>query len=137
MSRTSEELCSWKDDEKQPFIWLDAENARTLLENVSSPTDFNRRIGYDVLMDAPPTPRDSGGVSEKVIDAVAEAEGIEPVDVAPPLYEVVDPEALDRVFAPSTGDQLSGEVTFSYSGHEITVGADGEVLVYSDAARSS
>jgi hypothetical protein len=79
------------------------------------------------------SPHDDGSVSEKVIRAVAEAEGINPRVVTPPLYEVVDPEALDRIFQPSTGSgPTNGNLTFSYSGHQITVGENGEVMVYSD-----
>lgn len=81
------------------------------------------------------SPPEGGSVSEKVIDAVAEAEGIDPIEVTPPLYEVVDPEALDQIFDPTAGSgPLNGNVSFSYSGHDITVGENGEVMVYSDIA---
>jgi len=49
-----------------------------------------------------------------------------PVADLPPLYEVVDPDALDALFA---DDGAFGVVTFEYAGHDVTVRADGTVEV--------
>ncbi|WP_226003933.1 HalOD1 output domain-containing protein [Natrinema salinisoli] len=66
------------------------------------------------------------GVSQTVIEAVAEAEGVRPVELRPPLYDVIDPEALDRIF----DDALTvGKVIFNYNGCEISVFSDGYVAV--------
>lgn len=54
-----------------------------------------------------------------VIDAVAAVTGTRPTDL-PPLYDAVDPEALDRLF--ESFDRRSSEtlrVEFSY--HDLTV----------------
>lgn len=72
----------------------------------------------------------AGNISEKLFEAVADYEGVDPVDLTPPLYEVVDPDALDQIFAttPTTG-RMEGRVTFSYNGYEVTVCGDGDVSV--------
>lgn len=43
-------------------------------------------------------------VSERIIETVAVCEGVDPVDLQTPLYEAVDTEALDAMFAASDGE---------------------------------
>ncbi|MCF2166260.1 hypothetical protein PNP85_01100 [Halobacterium salinarum] len=38
----------------------------------------------------------------QIVDAVAEAEGIKPTTLDPPLAEVVDPDAVERLVEDST-----------------------------------
>ena len=69
-------------------------------------------------------------VSQAVIETVAEAEGVDTEDLTPPLYDVVNPDALEQLFsATSTAGRTEGKVVFSYRTHEITVTADGLVRV--------
>ena len=71
-------------------------------------------------------------VSEAVVHAVADAEGIEPAELTTPLYEAVDPEALDRFFSKSSSEgSPDRRVTFPYSGYEVTVNGEGAVSVAS------
>lgn len=79
----------------------------------------------------------SGSVCEAVVEAVAEVQGISPLDVRPPLYEVVDPDSLDELFASgsATADRTAGRVVFPYGDYEVTVSGNGEISV--DAARAS
>ncbi|MFH5801035.1 HalOD1 output domain-containing protein [Haladaptatus sp. CMAA 1911] len=43
----------------------------------------------------------------------------------PPLYGVIDPDALERLFAPTqTGTRRHGTVTFQYCGYQVTVNSD-------------
>jgi hypothetical protein len=69
-------------------------------------------------------------LSRAVVEAVAARDGIDPVDVETPLYEVVDPDALDALF-----DGRAGEVTFEYSGYRVTVTESGEVTLLGDGER--
>ncbi|MFB6074904.1 MAG: HalOD1 output domain-containing protein [Haloarculaceae archaeon] len=55
-----------------------------------------------------------------VVEAVAEAEGIEPEALTPPLADAIDPEALDGLFRNG-----NGRVSFDYRGYEVTVTANG------------
>lgn len=69
-------------------------------------------------------------ISERVITAVADARSVDPLELTP-LYDVVDPDALERLFqTPPTGtDRSPGRVVFTMDGCEIVVHSDGEVDV--------
>jgi hypothetical protein len=73
-------------------------------------------------------------VSERIIEAVAEREGVSPTALAQPLNEVIDPEALDTLFEPQpNGEQRSeGRVEFQYYGYTVTVDMDGSVRLDAD-----
>lgn len=73
-------------------------------------------LGYDEGAVAP---------SQAIIDAVADAEETTPLALDPPLYEAVDPDALDTVFQ----DGTDGTVSFSYHGYAVEVSSGGEVVV--------
>ena len=65
-----------------------------------------------------------------VVSAVAEAEDVDPVDLQTPLYEVVDPDALDRLFGPAAGrSSAGGHVTIIYAGYGVTIDASGQLSV--------
>lgn len=73
--------------------------------------------------------------SQTVIEAVAAAEDVPPAELRPPAYEslyaVVDPEALDALFA-QRGDgtpRPGGEVSFRFCEYEVTIESDGSVSV--------
>jgi len=63
-------------------------------------------------------------LSVTVVEAVADAEGVDPIDLLTPLADAVDPDALDVIFQNGTG-----RVSFDYSGYEVTVDAEGTVSV--------
>ena len=73
---------------------------------------------------------------EAVVSAVAVAADRDPVSL-PPLYERVDPEALDALFASSpTGGAADGLcVTFAYEGYEVTIQGAGTVTVQGEGGR--
>ncbi|GAB7019461.1 HalOD1 output domain-containing protein [Halostagnicola bangensis] len=61
-------------------------------------------------------------VSVQVIKQVAAHEGIDPVDVSPPLHSVIDTSALDSLFEPANdGHSRTGRVSFDYRGHTVVV----------------
>ena len=74
-------------------------------------------------------------VSFDVIAAVAECEGVDPLELEPPeydaLYDVINPEALDALFATrENGRQRStGRIEFPYCGYQVVVTSDGDVEV--------
>ena len=70
--------------------------------------------------------RSSSNAGLRVVNAVAEADGIDPVDVEPPLYETLDTAALDRLFG-SVPPTTCGQVSFSYRGYDVTVHTDDRV----------
>lgn len=70
-----------------------------------------------------------GQVSETVVTAVAQATGVDPLDLDP-LYNVVDPDALNRIFdSTGTSSPASVELSFTMAGCQVVVRGDGEVVV--------
>lgn len=66
-----------------------------------------------------------------VVRGIAERTGADPTDLDRPLADVVDPEALGRLFAPQEGSaDPAGYVVFRYEGFEVMVDADGGVEVF-------
>ncbi|MFC6974812.1 HalOD1 output domain-containing protein [Halomicroarcula sp. GCM10025709] len=63
----------------------------------------------------------------QIVEAVAEAESVEPVTLDPPLAEVVDPDALGTLVEDSRASDL--EVRFAYRGHDVVVDDSGRVQV--------
>jgi len=74
------------------------------------------------------TTQDDRSLSMTVVECLAEATGVSPVDIERPLYDVVDPDALDRLFTAET-EGVGGRVVFELDGHEVTVRDDGSVVV--------
>lgn len=74
--------------------------------------------------------------SRRVIEAVSEATGKDPVDMQP-LYEAIDPDALDQLFHSNTTRSpraTDGYVAFQFEGRTVTVHGDGQVIVSSASA---
>ena len=63
--------------------------------------------------------------STAVVEAVAEVTNDRPEDL-PPLYDVVDPDALDGIIGRGT----DGVVAFRYVGCLVNVDADGSVRIF-------
>lgn len=74
-------------------------------------------------------------LSEAVISAIASVEDVDQLELAgeyEPLYNAIDPTALDSLFhsSGSTGGSV-GAVTFEYAGYRITVDQTGQVTLAS------
>lgn len=61
-------------------------------------------------------------LSEAVLAAVAHREGVDEQDLRSPLFDAVDPDALDSLFR-----DTPGRVTFEYSSYTVTVDHEGNV----------
>lgn len=72
----------------------------------------------------------TGSISNEVVLAVARATNSDPTELDP-LYEVVDPDALDQLFQPQFNgtERRGGRVMFSIDGCEVTVHANGDIDV--------
>lgn len=63
-------------------------------------------------------------VTVQLVRALADAADVDPVDLSPPLYDVVDPDALEALFAPTEGGATrAGRVEFAYADYRVTVSA--------------
>lgn len=66
--------------------------------------------------------------SMRVIERVADAEGVDPWTLDPPLCDAIDPVALDQVIAGiADGSSSCGRVSFQYYGYDLSVDSDGNV----------
>ena len=72
----------------------------------------------------PPTQR-TKPVSITVIEAIAAELDTDPLDLTPPLFDVINPESLDHLFR----DDVVCTVSFEYEGHTVLVHHDGTVEV--------
>lgn len=74
---------------------------------------------------------DSGErASEAVVTAVAALTGDKPVDLSP-LYEAVEPDALDSLVrhARRSDDAGTHQLWFTYEGFDVGVQSDGEIRI--------
>lgn len=90
-----------------------------------------RALDSSAMNQTTPTPHvRTRSPSEAVVEAVADADGVHPSEITPPLYEAIDPEALDGLFASThRTDRTDGRLAFAYSGYEVTVHWNGQVSV--------
>lgn len=74
-------------------------------------------------------------VSAAVIDAVAEANGVDPLDLEPRLNDIVDPDALERLFRYGAAGESpsSGRIVFRMAGCEVVVHGAGRVTATPDS----
>ncbi len=69
-------------------------------------------------------PDGGGSTAEAVVSLVAETADRDPLDL-PPLYDAVDPEALDRLCTRTSDSEL--RVSFEYAGYTVLVEGSGIV----------
>ena len=74
-------------------------------------------------------------ISEVVVRTVAQAKGVDPLELEP-LYGVVDPDALDSIFS-SKDTSSDTKLGFTMAGCEVVVRGDGEVSVTPPASTES
>ncbi|MCL9813859.1 HalOD1 output domain-containing protein [Natranaeroarchaeum aerophilus] len=67
-------------------------------------------------------------ISTAVVEALADANDVDPLELDP-LYEAVDPDALDSLFSTSDGSTgiPHGTVRFTTNGYEVEVTSTGRV----------
>ncbi|WP_083857091.1 HalOD1 output domain-containing protein [Natrinema limicola] len=65
---------------------------------------------------------EKSNVSLRIVDRVAKRDHTDPLEL-PPLYDAVDPDALDDLFASGrqNGTAQSGRIKFQYNGYTVVV----------------
>ena len=96
-------------------------------------TRVSDRSGYDPRSETYHAKHDwddSESLSTTVIRAVEAATDTDPVDMEP-LYERLDPDALNALFSPRSADgpHLDGQIVFSLDGRDVAVHSSGHILV--------
>ena len=80
-------------------------------------------------------PDQQRSVSLAIITAIAEREGVDPIEIAPPryeaLYNVLNPEALDALFEcrEDGTPRTRGRVEFTFCDYDVVVTSEGTVEV--------
>jgi hypothetical protein len=72
--------------------------------------------------------------SESVVRALAALDGVEPASLDP-LYQYVDPDALDALFEKEGTDHVDLVVSFSVDEYQVTVREDGTTTVRKEKQR--
>lgn len=74
-------------------------------------------------------------ISTTVIEAIAEHKSVDPMALEQPLYDVIDPDALDAFLAGSgvSGNSCRRHVEFSYDGCTVRVSEDRSIDVTSNS----
>ena len=67
-------------------------------------------------------------ISETVVSAVADAKGVDPLDLDP-LYDAIDPDALDSIFRHAGAGSTVTKLSFEMEDCEVLVRGSGEVVV--------
>ncbi|ESP90134.1 HalOD1 output domain-containing protein [Candidatus Halobonum tyrrellensis] len=80
-------------------------------------------------------PDGSDGLTAVVVSAIAEAEGVRPMDVhSPPLYERFDVTSLGEAFFEPTADDTApgntNTVEFAYNEYFVQIRSDGTIQVF-------
>lgn len=75
----------------------------------------------------------SPALSELVIRSLAREKGVNPTNLDVPLHDVIDPDALDALFAPlrQGKNTRAGTVVFPYDDLVVEVDSDGSVDIVS------
>jgi len=77
-------------------------------------------------------PAQNRPITEAVIDALTDVTGFDPLDL-PPLYEAVDPDALDLIVRePNAAPERSCFMGFTVGRWGVIVTGGGEIQVYAD-----
>ncbi len=92
---------------------------------VGPPTDRVHRFRYDDT--------DTQSLCVSVIRAVAEVAAVDPLALQPRLYDVIDPDALEKLVGTPIRDGTVA-VTFRLSQYEVTVTQCGTITVRDETA---
>lgn len=89
---------------------------------------MEQEMGASEIVDEPRT----DPIVVRIVEAVAEHEGVDPLELPPTLSEMIDPEAVEELMIDQSTGLARDEVRleFTYSGYEVTV--DGGAVHVSD-----
>lgn len=71
----------------------------------------------------------SDSVTAEITQAIAAQRDMDPTELEPPLYTVVDTEALNDLFSTTKHGPRCGQISFSYCGQRVTVRSDDGVEI--------
>ncbi|GKZ12334.1 HalOD1 output domain-containing protein [Haladaptatus sp. T7] len=78
------------------------------------------------------TVHEGGPIAETVIDAIAEVTDSSSTEIEP-LYESIDPDALEDLFGRHSEKRVPRRVEFIHKGFAVVVERNGRVTIYEDS----
>lgn len=69
-------------------------------------------------------------ISEAVVAAVARAEAVDPDELRSPLYDSLDPDALDKLYETASERNTTLHLNFTFDGYNISIDSEGEITVH-------
>lgn len=117
------------DDDQHP------DHDRLAIDEVTTDQPVPQDAEWEFVVQHPVDRSQFGGLTTTIISAIADAEGVPPMEIKePPLYEVLDTAALEAAFfTPGDKNRTHDEgvtTEFMYRGYRTVVRSDGWVLVY-------
>lgn len=101
-------------------------------ESATAQTTTDPRIASEAPTDGHRTRHDFAGerrLSTSVVQAVATALDADPLSLDERLYDVLDPDALDRLFGDDGEATRPRTLSFELAGCSVTVHGDGRIVV--------
>lgn len=99
-----------------------------------APVTLGRNVRWNRVAQRLYDPEDDGDFATAIAFTVADGEGVDPTDLDPPLYEVIDADGIERAFfGPKTTESArngTARVEFRHAEFLVNVGSDGWVRVY-------
>ena len=85
----------------------------------------------DALTTTPPASTSTEKPSHEIVELIADLEGVQPTELTPPLYSVIDPDALNSLFHSSSADDSRsvGHIRFRYRGYLVRVESSGDIEI--------
>jgi len=68
-------------------------------------------------------------ISLKIVDKVAEREGVQPEELNPPIHYAINTDVLDSLYEASDSGRSPSRVEFVYNGYTVTVDSTGDVAL--------
>ncbi|MFC6764370.1 HalOD1 output domain-containing protein [Natrinema soli] len=66
-------------------------------------------------------------LSLKIVDKVAEREGVQPEELNPPIHNAINTDALDSLYDARDSERNPSTIEFVYKGYTVTVDSTGDV----------
>lgn len=99
-----------------------------------APATLGRPVRWNRVAERRYDPQGRAELVTVVVSAVADADGTDPTDLSPPLYEVIDADGIERAFfGPETTESArdgTARVEFRHAEFLVNVGSDGWVRVF-------
>lgn len=70
-------------------------------------------------------------ITTEIVKKIANMEAADPLELEPPLYAVIDIDAVERLFATAENTPAAGtlSLTFEYHGYHVTIEHEDEATV--------